>query len=173
MKAGTLQMSSTCPSCGHQDFEPGKQCACGYHADESFFAKSFIKETEETKGKGLINPVNLKKGRLSKEHIIKEIDSWLFTFSQDDDCICLSTPALQSFRLKLTIYDLEELLEFMYHLTGKDKTMRKLLLSAEEIPELIDKIHTMIEEKKSKIPVTFAINELEEIVDLINIKLKE
>ncbi len=119
------------------------------------------------------NPINSKNNKPVKESIIKEIDSWMFTFSESDKCICLSTPALQSFMLKFTLDDLEKLLEFMYQKTGKEKTTRKLRLSVEEVPDLIDKVHRMIEEKKSKITLNFDNDELEEIVDLINMKLKE
>ncbi len=171
-------MSSTCPSCGYQDFEPPKTCKCGYYADESFIIDSFIKESDgtdrvEIEGKVPENPINSKNNKPVKESIIKEIDSWMFTFSESDKCICLSTPALQSFMLKFTLDDLEKLLEFMYQKTGKEKTTRKLRLSVEEVPDLIDKVHRMIEEKKSKITLNFDNDELEEIVDLINMKLKE
>jgi hypothetical protein len=127
----------------------------------------------ETAGDAAKKTVKSKKARDTGESVIHEIDSWRFTFSHDDNCICLGTPALQSFRLKLTTDMLEELLEFMYQKTGKEKTTRKLRLSPEEIPELIDTVSSMIEEKRSKIPVNFDSDELENIVELINIKLKQ
>ena len=178
MKTETLHKPSTCPSCGYLDFDPAQQCSCGYQADESFLNKSSIREvegkgTEEIKGKVLKNLVKSKKEMTAGDTVIKEIDSWNFSYSQGNDCLCLSTPALQSFSLKLTLDDLEELLEFMYQKTGNEKTMRKLRLSAEELPDLINKVHKMIEEKRSKVSLKFTSSELEEVVDLINTKLKE
>jgi hypothetical protein len=170
-------LSSKCPVCGRHDFNSNKQCICGYHADESNVIDSFIMESEgteyeELEGATLKNHVKSNDNKPSEELVIKEIDSWVCSFSKVDNCICLGTPALQSFKLKLTLNDLEELLEFMYQKTGKERTTRKLQLSVKEIPDLIDKVNKMIEEKKSKIAVKFARDELQEMVDLINMKLK-
>lgn len=104
---------------------------------------------------------------------MKEIDSWVFSFSEVNNCVYLGTPALQSFRLKISLKDLEELLEFIYEKTGKEKTTRKLLLSADQIPNLIENVNRLIEVKKSKVKLNFSSEELKEIVDLINIKLKQ
>jgi hypothetical protein len=109
----------------------------------------------------------------SPNSVIKEKNSWVFTFSPLDKCIFLGTPALQSFRLKLTKDDLEELLELLYQKTGEDITMRKLQLSAEELPELIEKVSKIIETKKSKIALKFESDELMEISNIINSKLLE
>jgi hypothetical protein len=121
-------MSLQCPSCGRQDFDLKEQCTCGFNADESFIAELEKKSIDAVKSKSLININEPKNNKHTKKAIIKEIDSWSFSFSPVDDCIYLGTPALQSFRLKLTLHDLEELLEFMYHKTGQEKTMRKLRL---------------------------------------------
>jgi hypothetical protein len=129
-------------------------------------------DKEKIKAQVPKNHVNLKSNKPSEEIVIKEIGSWVFTFSQFDNCICLSTPALQSFRLKITLNDLEELVELMYQNTGKEKTTRKLRLSEKEISDLINKVNRMIEEKKSKITVKFTSSELQEVVDLINMKLR-
>ncbi len=166
-----------CPSCGHDDFDPEKECACGYSADENFIIESFIMESEKTDKEKIEaqvpkNYVDLKSNKPSQEIVIKEIGSWVFTFSQFDNCVCLSTPALQSFRLKIKLNDLEELVEFMYRKTGKEKTTRKLQLSDKEISDLINKVNGMIEEKKSKIAVEFTSNELKELKDLIYMKLR-
>lgn len=165
-------MSSTCPSCGHQDFEPDKQCICGFHAD-----KSTIMEFEGTKneaaGGKAIKDINKSTNHEQAEEIfMKEIDSWVFSFSPMNNCIYLGTPALKSFRLKVTLNDLEELLEFMYQKTGEEKTMRKLRLSADEVPDLINMVNRLIEEKRSKVSLKFSGAELNEIVDLINVKLQ-
>jgi len=159
-----------CPSCGHQDFDPDKQCICGYHADESF-----IMEFEEAKNEAILRKVmkNINKSKIhepAEELFMKEIDSWVFSFSKVNNCIYLGTPALQSFRLKIRLNDLEELLEFIYQKTDKEKTTGKLLLSVDEIPDLIETINRLIEEKKSKVKFNFSSDELKEIVDFINIK---
>ena len=178
MKTDTMNKTSACPSCGYLNFNPAHQCSCGYQADESFYNEASIMETEEKgneeiRGKVLKNIVKAKKDKPADESVIKEVDSWIFSFSQENSCICLSTPALQSFSLKLTIDDLEEMLEFMYRKTGQEKTTRKLHLSPEQLPDLINKVHGMIEEKRSKIPIKFSSSELEEVVDLINIQLQK
>jgi hypothetical protein len=161
-----------CPSCGRQDLGLKKQCSCGFNVDESFMAELEKKGIDAVKNNSLMNINKPKNNKDTKKLIIKEIDSWAFSFSPVDDCIYLGTPALQSFRLKLTLNDLEELLEFMYHQTGQEKTTRKLRLSVTEINDVIDKVHTLIEEKKSKIIVKFSEEELHKIAGLINTKLK-
>jgi hypothetical protein len=168
-------MSSTslqCPSCGHLDFDPEKQCMCGFHADESFITEHNKKDIDSLKSKSLKTIDKQKNNKHTEKLVIKEIDKWTFSFSPVDDCIYLGTPALQSFRLKLTLNDLEELLELMYHKTGQEKTTRKLELSGKEINEWVDKVHTMIEDKKSKIIVNFSEEEIQKIAGLINTKLK-
>jgi hypothetical protein len=106
------------------------------------------------------------------EELIKEIDSWLFSFSGVDGCISLSTAALKSFRLKLTLEDLEDLLEFMYRKTGSEKTIRKAGLKPTDIVGVIDRVDRMIEEKKSKVSLNFTNDELREIADLVNMQMK-
>ncbi len=167
----------TCPSCGNNKFDLEKQCICGYIADDSFITEAFIMSSKrahdgETKGKAMTKEASAKSRQSADGHVIKEIDSWVFSFSQADNCITLGTPALQSFRLLLSLEDLEELLEYLYRATGKDKTIRKLRVSDQALPHLIEKIHTVIEDKKSKIPITLEKRELQEITALINSTLK-
>jgi len=169
-------MSAVCPSCGNQDFDVAKQCKCGYFADETFIAKT--RETKkivskEIKNKELNNLVKPKSNKPAEDTVIKEVDAWAFTFSHGDNSITLSTPALKSFGLKFTLEDLEELLEIIYRLTGKQKTLRKLQLSVNELPDLIEVVHRLIEEKKSKVSLKFNSDELQKIAELINMKLKE
>jgi hypothetical protein len=111
-------------------------------------------------------------GSTPHEEVIKQIDSWLFTFSSADCCISISTPALQSFRLKMSLEDLEDLLEFLYQKTGSEKTTRKSGLVTTDIVGVIDKVDRIIEEKRSKVFLSFTSDELQEIVDLINLQLK-
>jgi len=119
------------------------------------------------------NEVNAKSRKPADGHVIKEIDSWVFTFSQADNCITLGTPALQSFRLPLSVEDLEELLETLYRAAGRDNTIRKLQISDQALPGLIERIHTFIEHKKSKMPLRFEKSELQEVAALIHSTLKE
>jgi hypothetical protein len=109
---------------------------------------------------------------LYDDEVIKEIDSWLFTFSRRDGCISIGTPALQSFRLKISVQDLEDMLESLYQKTGNEKTIRRLNLSATDIIGVIDKVDRLIDEKKSKVSIKFTSDELEEITDFINVQLK-
>jgi hypothetical protein len=167
----------TCPSCGNNKFDLEKQCICGYNADESFITEAFITRTKRvnhdgTKVKALTKEANAKNRQTADGHVIKEINSWVFTFSQGDNCITLGTPALQSFRLPLTAEDLEGLLEYLYRATGKDKTIRKLQVADQALPYLIERIHTLIEQKKSKLTLTFEKSDLQEIAALINRTLK-
>jgi hypothetical protein len=98
-------------------------------------------ESEETgfrgtKGNALENLGKSTRRNPVEEPVIKKIDSWAFSFSQEENCIAISTPALQSFRLKLTLSDLEELLDFMYQKTGREKTTRKLRVSVKNYKKL-------------------------------------
>lgn len=161
-------MSWTCLACGYISNGILKTCICGHHFEESVPVANEKKEMVKKQVKVPEKPVRSDAG----EHVIKEIDSWVFTFSQSDKYICIGTPALQSFKLKLSLDDLEELLESVYQMTGEEKTMRKLRLSVEEIPDLIDNVERLIEQKKSMVPLKFTSNELKEIEDFINGKLK-
>lgn len=161
-------MTWTCLVCGHQNNEQLDRCMCGHHLDESFLTENEERDTGKTNVKVPDKPLNSS----VEGHIIKAIDSWVFTFSESDKCIYIGTPALQSFRLKLTLDDLEELVEIVYQKTGKEKTTRKLKLSAEEMPPLIEKVYKLIVEKKSKVPIKFTNHELKEMANLINKKLK-
>ena len=192
-------MSWKCPTCGRQNFETFKNCICGQHIDDSVVIEHNLMESHNAPQEGEPFPVITPHGPINhmvfpqkalKSHkpnalgkpdtksdiffdeVIKEIDSWLFTFSHLDNCISIGTPALQSFRLKLTLNDLEDLLEFLYQMTGGEKTTRKIRLSTKEIREVIDKVDGMIEEKRSKTALQFTGDELQEITDLINVKLK-
>jgi hypothetical protein len=74
--------------------------------------------------------------------------------------------------LKISIDDLEELLEFLYKRTGNERTMRKISLATTDIVGVIDKVDRLIEEKKSKVSIKFTSEELQEIADFINLQLK-
>ncbi len=192
-------MSWKCPTCGRQNYETFNNCSCGYFGKESVliqdglidgqvvlkegeqffeFAPDYAgdnvplaqvaSESHDLKVIGMPDA----DGDMPLEELIKEIDSWVFTFSGADNCVSMGTPALQSFRLKISLEDLEDLLEFLYRKTGKEKTMRKSRISAEAIADVIDKVNRMVEEKRSKAALKLNNDELQEIVDLINVKLR-
>ena len=170
-------MITSCPSCGNLEFDTTELCLCGYHDDKSYNFEdgnngSNVAVKEKPKRRVVKNPVNSSEHRESDEIIIKEIDSWIFSYSEADRSIVLSTPTLQPFKLNFSLNDLEELLELIYQRTGEDKTLRKSCLSAEDLPALINTVNKMIEEKRSKISLKFDSDELDGILDLINLKLK-
>jgi hypothetical protein len=186
-----------CLSCGHQNYETSNYCVCGHKNDDISLAepmsfqdvsedirqcldvllkstsdpKPLLQEPLETKA---LHPPGRPDSMSGTPHqeLIKEMDSWLFTFSSIDGCISISTPALQSFRLKVTLEDLEELLEFLYRKTGSEKTIRKIGLEPTGVVEIIDRVDRMIEEKKSKVSLNFTSDELQEIVDIVNMQIK-
>lgn len=188
-----------CPSCGRENHDPFNNCECGQSSKGGVLVKQELKEyqhalegfqesadipmdcatdqarsiqcraeTRDVQSEG--NNGAFSRG--NDEETVKEIDSWLFTFSQRDGCISISTPALQSFRLRMSMEDIEDMLEFMYRRTGSEKTIRRLNLSAADIIGVIDKVDRLIDEKKSKISIQFTTDDLQEITDFINVQLK-
>jgi hypothetical protein len=192
-------MSWKCPSCGRQNYETFNNCACGYSSNGSILIKNGLKDYQRVSEGGEQcpdSPLNCisdhtpslqelqeshdleapkrpdSMSSTPHEEVIKEIDSWLFTFSSADSCISIGTPALRSFRLKLSLEDIEDLLEFLYQKTGNEKTTRKISLATTDMAGVIDQVDRMIEEKKSKISLKFTSDELQEIADFINLQLK-
>lgn len=192
-------MSWKCPSCGRENHDPFINCECGQSSKGGVLVKQELKDYQHT-SEGAEQSVDIPSGRTndqtqslqrpSESHdvqlkdnndafsyryddeAIKEIDSWLFTFSRRDGCISIGTPALQSFRLKISVEDLEDMLESLYQKTGNEKTIRRLNLSAADIIGVIDKVDRLIDEKKSKVSIKFTSDELQEITDFINVQLK-
>jgi hypothetical protein len=192
-------MSWRCPSCGCQNYETFNNCACGYRSDDASIVKYEPISSQDVSEDGVpcpdispnctgnhnpllqelletqeLHPLGRAASMNSMPHeaLIKEVDSWLFSFSSIDGCISISTPALQSFRLKVTLEDLEDLLEFLYRKTGSDKTIRKIGLEPTDMAGIIDRVNRMIEEKKSKVCLNFTNDELQEIVDIVNMRIK-
>jgi len=194
-----MAMSWKCPSCGRENHDPFINCECGQSSKGGVLVKQELKDYQHT-SEGAEQSVDIPSGRtndqtqslqrpseshdvqikdnndsfsyLYDDEVIKEIDSWLFTFSRRDGCISIGTPALQSFRLKISVQDLEDMLESLYQKTGNEKTIRRLNLSATDIIGVIDKVDRLIDEKKSKVSIKFTSDELEEITDFINVQLK-
>ena len=191
-------MSWKCPSCGSQNYETFDNCTCGYSSNGEALIKQDLNDCQPVSEGGaqcLDSPMDCTSDQTSSlqvpedhdvqapvssnaqssmpdEEVIKEIDSWLFTFSRTDSCISIGTPALRSFSLKISVEDLEDLLEFLYQKTGNKKTTRKLNLSVTDIVGLIDKVDRLMEEKKSKISIRFTGDELQEVVDFVNMQLQ-
>jgi hypothetical protein len=166
-------ISIQCPSCGRYNDDIEKQCECGFINDKSDIVELEKKDLDITKSKSLKKISGSKNDRSTSQLFIKEIDSWIFTFSEEENCINLGTPALKEFKLKLKLEDLEELLENVYEITGSQKTIKKLQLSIDALPELIEEVNRLIEEKRSKVPIKFNKGELQGIAELINKKLEE
>jgi hypothetical protein len=166
-------ISLQCPSCGRQNDDLEKQCACGFNDEKSYITELEKKGSAAVKSKSLKNIDKPKNNEHTKNILIKEVDSWAFTFSQEENCINLGTPALKAFKLNLTLEDLEEILEFVYQVTGRQKTIRKLQLSDEALHDLIEEVNRLSEEKRSKVSIEFDKDELKGIAELINKKLKE
>ena len=169
-------MTLKCPSCGSRDYIDDKTCVCGYPSDDSLSdtvaSISAGLANKKIKGKVLENLVRINNNKYGDEILIKEIDAWSFTYSEKEKSISIGTPALQSFRLRIGLDDLEDLLEHIYQCSGEGKTLRKLQLTTDEIPEVIERVSKKIEEKRRKIAVKFSDDEMQEIMDLINSRLK-
>jgi ribosomal protein L37E len=155
-----------CPTCGRQNIDLEKQCECGFN-DDSIIAELEKKGSGADKRK-LIKKIDEPAKNKFNKLILKEIDSWVITFSQEENCINLSTPALNAFKLKITLEDLEELLEYVYKLTNRQKTVKKLQLSREAISDLVMEVYRLTEEKRSQLSITFDEGELQEIEDCFN-----
>jgi hypothetical protein len=196
---GGIIMPWKCPLCGHQNYATFKNCVCGHVNEEAFLAKNGPTDSRDISEDGtqhsnfspdcisdhmlpLQKPPGMqvaqspgKAGQtngMPHEEVIKEIDSWLFTFSDTDGCISIGTPALHPFRLKMTVEDVEDLLESVYRKTGVRKTIRKIGLAPTDIIEMIERVDRMIEGKRSKVSVNFTNDELQEIASLINTNLQ-
>jgi hypothetical protein len=114
-----------------------------------------------------------KRSESDEELFFKEIDSWRITFSNKDECVYLGTPALQSFRLKLTMEDVKGLFDFISEKANIEIAAKTKLVSGKEIAELVEMLEKIIEVKKAKFKIKFADDELQGIADIINKKLKE
>jgi len=192
-------MSWKCPSCGRENHDPFINCECGQSSKGGVLVKEELKDYQHA-SEGVEQSLDIPSGCTSDQtqssqspseshdvqlkdnndafsyryddEVIKEIDSWLFTFSRRDGYISIGTPALQSFRLKISVQDLEDMLESLYQKTGNEKTIRRINLSAADIIGVIDKVDRLIDEKKSKVSINFTGDELQEITDFINVQLK-
>ncbi|UCD35079.1 MAG: hypothetical protein JSU90_12440 [Nitrospiraceae bacterium] len=159
------------------EFDPVRQCECGYHADDMVTSKSIMNVLTKTEP-GEAKESSSKRPRHSKSHapdedeVIREIDSWRFSYSEEDESICLGTPALKSFRLLLNADTLEELLEYLYARTGREKTLRRLELNEGDLADLVHTIQRITEEKRSKISLAFDSDELRKIEALVSLKLR-
>lgn len=169
---------------------------CGYQADDFLLSnneeeegsglrqKTIIEEfddTERRKGTTEAQKKRDVKVKVPERHsvqkqfppqgeiIIKDIDSWTFSFSKSDDCIYAGTPALYPFRLQLSHDDLEELLEFICQKTGREKKAPQV--SGRDVRDVVEMVDEIIEEKKASVKITFSQAELEKIAAVINEKL--
>ncbi|UCG77543.1 MAG: hypothetical protein JSV21_08140 [Nitrospirota bacterium] len=103
---------------------------------------------------------------------VKEIEGWQFTYSASEQCMYLGTPALQSFRLRLELNDLEELLDSFYDSVGIEKPAAALDLGKADVLEMISVLNNMIENKMKKLSIEFSDDDINVIKDLVNRKLQ-
>jgi len=190
-----------CPLCGYQNEGTTMRCMCGFMADESILKQSPEAEADIFGGKeesidqivemplSSFNeetdvseqPQNNKEGKdmgkkqneSEDEFFFKEIDSWKISFSGKDQCVYFGTPALQSFRLKLTMEDVKGLLDFISEKANIEIAAKAKLISGKEIAELVEMLEQIIEVKKEKFKIKFSDDELQGIAEIINKKLKK
>jgi hypothetical protein len=187
----------TCPLCGYQNEDNTLRCICGFEADESVLrlssageadifggqeqgvevslsgVDSAVEESEQYTNNREGKDMDKKRNESENEIFFKEIDSWKISFSKKDQCIYLATPALQSFRIKLTLDDLKELLDFITDKVHIEMTPKQKIITGNEISELIDILDKMIEVKKAKFKIKFSDDELQGIADIINKQLSQ
>jgi hypothetical protein len=108
-----------------------------------------------------------------EEFFFKEIDSWKISYSNKDQCVYFGTPALQSFRLKLTMEDVKGLLDFISEKADIEIAAKTKSISGKELAEFVEMLEKMIDVKKAKFKIKFADDELQGLADIINKKLKE
>ena len=187
----------TCPLCGYQNEDTTRRCICGFEADESVIRLSSAGEADIFEGQEKVVEVSLsgvdsameesehytnnregkdmdkKRNESENDIFFKEIDSWKITLSKKDQCIYLATPALQSFRIKLTLDDLKDLLDFLSEKADIQIAPKRKVITGDEIAELIDILDKMIEVKKAKFKIKFSNDELQGLADIINKQLSQ
>jgi len=186
----------TCPLCGYQNEDITMHCICGFEADESVLRLSeagesdifggqeqilevplssfdaVIEESEQHKNNKEGKDMDKKRNESDDEIFFKEIDAWKISFSKKDRCVYLTTPALQSFRIKLPLDDLRGLLDFISDKANIEIITKQRLITGNDISELVDILDKMIEVKKAKFKIKFSDDELQGIADILNKQLK-
>jgi hypothetical protein len=193
-------MSWICTMCGYENDEDASICVCGNRPDEfessdNDDSSDIFIDIDEKKGNSssILDKPPVEKPQAKKiqvkvpekpsqppkpveagdEVLVKEVEGWRFTYSGSENCMYLGTPALQSFRLKLTLQDLQELLDSMHEMTGVAKPKESVELQKKDILEMISIVDDMIEEKRSKFKIVFSEEELRSLSELINEKLND
>ncbi len=192
-------MGWICPECGLINKGEASECGCGFQSVFLISEPSdFVPGHEEGAGKKAfdidlsmrnifpeggadpappettdVEELPLKRDiRTSDEAVtVKEIGAWKFSFSPSEGQVSIGTPALDPFCLRMTIGEMQEVLDKVYELSGMAKTLRSLEMGEKDMLELIDFIGEMIDAKKSKIRPSFLPEELEAIKGLVNAKL--
>jgi len=137
----------------------------------SFDIESDVSEQPQNNKEG--KDMAKKRSESDEEFFYKEIDSWRITFSNKDECVYLGTPALQSFRLKLSMEDLKGLLDFISEKANIEIAAKTKSISGKDIAEFVEMLEKMIDVKKAKFKIKFADDELQGLADIINKQLKE
>lgn len=191
-------MGWTCPECGFMNAEDSVVCTCGF--DQSLYLSSHAAEAgaqdglgsdpfgagfsgRDTPAAGSSALSSTKKAIAEKPRTrrasfhppdritVKEVGVWKFSFAPSEGKISIWTPALEPFRLDLTLEDFEGVLESVYEVTGMQKTLRGLELKDKDVRELIEFIGDMIDTKRSKISPSFSPEDVGAVTALVNGKL--
>lgn len=102
---------------------------------------------------------------------VKEVGPWRFSFSPSDGRISIGTAALEPFRLDVTVQDIEDILESVYKMTGKRKTLRSLELMDKDVAELLEYVSEIVDAKRSKVRTSFSQEDVGAITALVNSRL--
>lgn len=195
-------MGWTCPECGFMNAEDTVVCTCGFDQsvflspdsdeegleeaiqiskdplDAALSVRNILSSTRSapsSERKAVAEkPRTMKSSFHPSDRItLKEVGSWSFSFSPSENKISVGTAALDPFRLDFSVEDIEEILEAVYEMTGKRKTLRTLELVDGDVQELVDFIGEMIDSKRSKIRPSFSPEDISVIAALINGKLSQ
>jgi hypothetical protein len=195
-------MGWTCPECGAKNTGDLYVCACGfdqssylasdpveaelaedldvddYLLDAAFSAgniSSSASPASSVTKKAVAEKQGARRSSLnpSDRIIVKEVGPWEFSFSPSEGRISIGTEALKPFRLDVTVRDIEDILEAVYGLTGKRKTLRSLELTNEDVMELLQYVGEIVEAKRSKIKTSFSQEDVGAITALVNSKLSQ
>ena len=195
-------MEWICPGCGYMNENGSDLCVCGFQQSDvgthvpadlqaggdPMEAVGALKKSladhacvglaaREVRGRkaGMTEKgVSKRFDTASLEHsVLKEIGAWKFSYSSVDEYVYIGTPVLDPFCLKVTIGDLEEILETVYERTGAKKTLRKRELPKEDVNDLVQFMEEMIDAKKAMIKLSFSPEELDAVTELVNRKLAD
>lgn len=195
-------MGWTCPECGAKNTGDLYVCACGfdqssylasdpveaelaedlevddYLLDAAFSAGNISSPSSPASSvakKAVAEKQGIRRSPLdaSDRVTVKEVGPWKFSFSPSEGRISIGTAALEPFRLDVSVQDIEDILESVYRVTGKRKTLRSLELMDKDVMELLEYIGEIVDAKRSKIRTSFSQEDVGAITALVNSKLSQ